>query len=74
MIGIYTKQLAKSFVKSGFHYTSLAHGADQLVVVKVVCGGGVKVVKSSTHDLLFRPFFAPNARVKNLTLQIIHSN
>ena len=37
MIGIYTKQLAKSFVKSGFHYTSLAHGADQLVVVKVIC-------------------------------------
>ena len=40
VIGIYTKQLAKSFVKSGFHYTSLAHGADQLVVVKVICGVG----------------------------------
>ena len=42
-------------VRFPFHLTG-THTADQLVVVK-----------SSVHDLLFRPFFAPNARVKNLT-------
>ena len=41
LIGIFSTQLAKSFVKSSFQITSLAHTADQLVVVKVVCGGGV---------------------------------
>ena len=75
MIGIFSTQLAKSFVKSGFHFTSLAHTVPiNWWWSKLFVEGGVKVVKSSAHDLLFRPFFAPNARVKNLTLQIIHSN